>query len=199
MNKNMLIIIGLVIVIVALLVGIGVSMLGPAKEDVKLTITSNDTIYEGDSIEIKLTDINDTPITGETVNISITDDKGTTDYHSVSVNENGTGDLALDKSSGNYTVNCTYGGNEKYFGNSTSKKISIVAKEEVSYESASTSQSSKSASGYGSYINDEWVSMSEQEYAERYPALYHQQALSEGKYDQYHPQMYDIDRENGWI
>lgn len=54
-------------------------------------------------------------------------------------------------------------------------------------------------SEYGDYINDKWVSMSEEEYAERYPVLYHQQSLKEGKYDKYHPDMYEVDRENGYI
>ena len=66
--------------------------------------------------------------------------------------------------------------------------------------SASETQSSSSQSSeYGSYINDEWVSMSESEYAERYPALYHIESLEEGRYDKYHPEMYEVDRENGRI
>ncbi|WP_323735870.1 hypothetical protein PXD04_08245 [Methanosphaera sp. ISO3-F5] len=41
--------------------------------------------------------------------------------------------------------------------------------------------------------------MSEKEYAERFPALYHERSLQEGKYDKYHPEFYEIDRENGRI
>ena len=199
MNKNGLLIIGLVIVIIALLVGLGASMWAPAKKDAKLAIVSDDVINEGESIEIKLTGVNDTPLAGETVNVAITGENGKNESQSVIIDENGTGKLALDKSSGNYTINCTYGGNENYSGNTTSKIISVMAsKEVVSSDSGSTSQSS-GQSKYGSYINGEWVSMSEAEYAERYPALYHIESLEEGRYDSYHPEMYDTDRANGRI
>ena len=198
MDRNMLIIMALLIVIIALLVGLGASMLTHAKEDVKLTIMSNDTIYEGDNIEVKLTDLNDTPIVGEIVNITITDENGTVDSRSVSIGENGVGELTLNKSSGNYSVNCSFGGNENYTGNTTSKKITIMVHIEDNSESNSTSKSAES-SKYGAYINDEWVSMSEEEYAERYPALYHLRTLDEGRYDQYHPEMYEVDREEGRI
>ena len=60
-------------------------------------------------------------------------------------------------------------------------------------------QKKSSDKKYGDYINDEWVSMSEKEYAERYPALYHEESLQKGKYDKYHPELYEVDRENGRI
>lgn len=60
-------------------------------------------------------------------------------------------------------------------------------------------QKKSSDKEYGDYINDEWVSMSEKEYAERYPALYHEESLQKGKYDKYHPEFYEVDRENGRI
>jgi hypothetical protein len=41
--------------------------------------------------------------------------------------------------------------------------------------------------------------MSESEYANRYPVLYHQRALQEGRYDEYHPKMYEVDAQNGRI
>jgi len=41
--------------------------------------------------------------------------------------------------------------------------------------------------------------MSEKEYAERYPALYHEYSLQNGKYDKYHPEFYEVDRQNGRI
>ena len=148
MNKNTLIIIGLVIVIIALLAGLGFSMMAPAKEDVKLTILNNDTINEGDSVEIKLTDANDTPIAGQTVNIAVADENGTCENYSVVTNEEGIGGVALNKSGGTYTVNCTFAGNEKYAGSVVSKKITvekISSAEQVS--SSSTATQSKYASG----------------------------------------------------
>lgn len=148
MNKNNLIIFGLVIVIVALLAGIGVSMMTPAKVDVKLTIVSNETINEDDNVDIKLTDINDTPISNETVNITITDENGTSDYHSVVTNYEGVGSLKMDKEKGKYNITLKYGGNDKYNGGNITKKLTITGKVvEAEPSSSSSSQSKTYASG----------------------------------------------------
>ena len=90
----------------------------------------------------------------------------------------------------NSSVNITLNDSENNTNATTTK---------TSKASTKTDKKSSSESEYGDYIEDEWVSMSEEEYAERYPALYHEQALSEGKYDKYHPEFYEIDRENGRI
>ena len=204
-NRNIIIILLIIVVILAVAVGVMFLSSSVAKQDAKIAIKCNDTLHEGDKIKVKLTDINGTGISNQTVNVTITDSVGVSSHFSVVTNSKGVGTLKLDKNTGNYTVNCTYNGNEKYKANTTSKKITIeevVAETQVSQQTSSSSQSqsqtqSDSDSGYGSYINDEWVSMSESEYAERYPALYHMQTLEEGRYDQYHPQMYDTDRANG--
>ncbi len=70
---------------------------------------------------------------------------------------------------------------------SNSVTLSINDTENTTNESTGTTQSSSATkkssqfkeSEYGDYIDDEWVSMSEEEYAERYPVLYHEQSLSE--------------------
>ena len=97
--------------------------------------------------------------------------------------ENDTINISLNDSQNNTTENTN-----------TTKKTTTTAK---SSENKDDKEDKKSE--YGDYINDEWVSMSEEEYANRYPALYHEQSLSEGKYDKYHPEFYEVDRENGRI
>lgn len=145
MDKNKIIIIALIVIILALAIGIFASMNGHAKEDTKLTITSNSTLYEGDSIKVKLTDLNKTPLSNQTINVTLTDDNQTSSYYSVVTNEKGIGTLKLDKSEGNYTVNCTFGGNDNYTGNSTAKKIKIE-KEVVEAQTTSSTSSSYSSS-----------------------------------------------------
>lgn len=76
MDKDKIIIIGLIIVIVALIVALAIAMQPPTKENTKLKITSNKTLYEGDTLKVNLTDINGTPISGEVINISITNKNG---------------------------------------------------------------------------------------------------------------------------
>lgn len=144
MDKNQWIIVGLVIVIIALIIGLAVMMQAPTKENVKLTIKNKNVIEEGENVKIQLTDMNGTPIKDQTVNISVTDKDGTTDYHSVVTNENGVGKLKLDKSPGKYTVNCTYGGNENYTANTTNQTLKI--KEKPVEESTNVDYTSYSSS-----------------------------------------------------
>lgn len=75
MDKNKIVIIVLIIVIVGLLAGI-VMTSTPTKQDSKIKITSDNEQYEGGEISVKLTDLNKTPISKEIVNITITDKNG---------------------------------------------------------------------------------------------------------------------------
>ncbi len=162
MDKDKMIIIALIAVILALVVGM-FAMTNHAKEDTKLAITSNSTLHEGDSIDVKLTDFNGTPLSNQTINITITDKNNTGYYYSVVTNEKGVGKLKLDKSEGNYTVNCTFGGNENFTGNTTTKEIRIEKEAAETQSSSSSSSSSNSASdsssgsSSGSSSSDEYV------------------------------------------
>ena len=206
-DKNIIIV--LLIIVVVILAAMVAMMVMPsihAQKDSKITITGNKTLYVGDDLAIKLTDLNKTPIKKAVVNVTITDKNGKVVANkSVKTDSKGKAKLDLDLDAGKYTVNATFGGNDNFTGNTTSKKITIeevIVEEQTSEQPAaesSESSTSSQSSEYGSYINNEWVSMSEEEYAERYPALYHMQTLDEGRYDKYHPDMYEVDRENGRI
>lgn len=109
-----------------------------AKEPCKVKITSDKTLYEGDSLSILLTDLNKTPISKEIVNITITNSKGKVVVDDVvKTNDKGKAKLDLDLKKGKYNVTVSYGGNENYTGNSTTQKLTI--KEEV-VETQTTSQ-----------------------------------------------------------
>lgn len=206
-DKNIIIV--LLIIVVVILAAMVAMMVMPsihAQKDSKITITGNKTLYVGDDLAIKLTDLNKTPIKKEVVNVTITDNNGKVVLNkSVKTDSKGKAKLELDLDAGKYTVNASFGGNDNFTANTTTKKITIeevVVEEETPEQPAvesSESSTSFQSSEYGSYINNEWVSMSEEEYAERYPALYHMQTLDEGRYDEYHPEMYEVDRENGRI
>ena len=119
----------LVIIIAILAAGLVMSNLHSfEKKQTKLTITGNSSISKGDSIKVKLTDLNDTPIANQTVNITVTGKDNTSEYFSVVTNDKGVGKLKMDKDAGSYKINCTYGGNDKYAGNSSSKKLTIKEK-----------------------------------------------------------------------
>lgn len=130
-KTNKIIIVVLVIIIIALLVGIFATMYGPSKEASKIAIKCNSTIDEGDSIRIVLTDLNKTPISNQSINVSITDKNNASDYQSVVTNAKGVATLKINKGEGNYVINCTYGGNDNYTGNTTAKKIKVEKREVV--------------------------------------------------------------------
>ena len=124
MDNKVIVIIGVIIVIaifVALFLNFNVS-----KEEAMITMISNSSIKENSSIKLKLTTLNETPISNQTVNIKIIDENGTIDEYSVKTNEKGRAEVKLNKiKSGEYKVNFTYDGNDKYKSSNLSKEIKI--------------------------------------------------------------------------
>ena len=204
MDSNKIIMILVVILVILLVAGFFILNPSTAKTDSKVVVTSNSTLHDGEAFSIRLTDVNNTPIANQTVNITIIDAKGGENHQVVTTDTGGNGILTLNGLTiGNYTVKVNYGGNENYTSCNTTVTLNMEEKvtstQSDSNHASASSSSSGSEKSYGSYINDEWVPMSESEYASRYPVLYHQQSLKEGKYDQYHPDMYEVDRQNGYI
>lgn len=156
MDKNNIIILALIIIVVTLLIGIFAMIPNTNKQSTNLTFYGNSTINEGDSIEIKLTDNNGTPISNQTVNVSITDKDKFSDYHSVVTNEKGVGILKLDKNSGEYEISISFSGNDKYNGCNATKKITIeekVVEEPVEVEVESSSSSNERSGHYSPQFN----------------------------------------------
>ena len=145
MDRNYLIITGLIVVIVILVIGLFMVMPGVSKENTQLTVSAESPVHEGDAIKIKLTDGNNTPIANQTINVTITDKDNASSYYSVVTNDKGVGKLKIDKSEGTYSVHCVYAGNDKYNGNDTTEKIT-VEKEPVQTTKISSSSSSSSSS-----------------------------------------------------
>lgn len=145
MDRNKLIIIALLVIIVVLLVAIVAVTSNFNKTDTHLEIMGNDTLNEGDVLQLKLTDANGTALSNQTVAITITDSSSkTSDYHSVITNGEGVGELKLEKDAGEYDISVTYSGNDAYNGCNATKKVTIkekVAEAEVT-SSSSTGQSS---------------------------------------------------------
>lgn len=124
------IIIALLIVIVVILVA-GIVVLNPfmSKTETKVVITSSNELNYDGQFSITLTDVNGTPITNQTVNITFSDSNGGKYIQQVVTDNMGNGVLQLNGlSSGQYNVNVTYGGNDKYSSNSTSQQLTIQEK-----------------------------------------------------------------------
>ena len=147
-SKNIIIILLIIVVVLASAVGVMFLSSSHAKQDTKIAIKSNDTLHEGDKLKVKLTDVNGTGIANQTVNVTITDSDGASSHFSVVTNSKGVGTLKLDKDAGNYTVNCTYSGNENYTGSNNTQKITIeevVAEAPVAEQSSSQESSQQSS------------------------------------------------------
>ena len=126
--KNNKLITVLLLIIIALLVVFAVMLINPtnAKTDTKITVTSNNTLHDGQNFSIALTDINGTPLTNQTVNITITDANGGKNQQQVTTDGMGNAILKLNGlTPGEYTFNVTYGGNEIYSSSNLTQKIEI--------------------------------------------------------------------------
>ena len=145
-NKNIIIILAIIIVI--FVAAIGIMYLNPmdAKEPTKIKITSNKEQNEGGELAIQLVDLNKTPLSKQLVNVTITNSKGKVVFEDiVETNSKGKAKLDLDLKKGKYNVTVTYDGNENYTGNNTTQKLTIkeeeVAEAEVDYSSQSQDSS----------------------------------------------------------
>lgn len=176
MNKKIISLIGIIIVI-AVVVALFFNITA-TKEDTKIKMVSNSSLDEDSSIEIKLINLNNTPIDNQTVYIKIIDDKGNVEEHSVKTDENGNGKLNLNKiKPGNYTVNFTYNGNEKYNSCNLSKEIEIV--EKIVVEEQNNYDTSSSSSSYNSESDGYWETSPDA------PFEYHTEYDSSGGFRQY--------------
>ena len=109
---------------------------------------------KGDSLSIKLTDLNKTPISKGVVNITVTNSKGKVVVDNVvKTDSKGKAKLDLNLKEGKYNVNVTYGGNENYTGNNATQKLTVKEKVEqtASEESYSSSSSNSDSGGYDKY------------------------------------------------
>ena len=165
MDKNKIIILALIVIIVALLVGIAATtMPNVNKKDTNVTYKGKSKITEGDTINLKLTAVNGTPLANQNVNVTITNKDKASSYYSVVTNAKGIGKLKSDKSAGNYTVFINYGGNEIYNACNFTKKIVI---EEKVVEATVEHANSQDSAGQ---TNDDYMSEREKIYAARQKA-----------------------------
>ncbi|MBQ7928255.1 MAG: Ig-like domain repeat protein [Methanobrevibacter sp.] len=158
MDKKYLIVL---IILVILIIAVGVFALGSnnAKQDSKLEILTNRELTVGDNFEVQLTDLNNAPIANEVVNIKM----GNNSFQ-VTTNNDGKAILKTDNiSAGEYSVNVTFGGNDKFNSNSASQKLILKddgannqsSSEEVSQSTPtqSTNDSSSSSSSSGNNVH----------------------------------------------
>ena len=128
-NRNIIIILVVIIAILAIVAGFMFTQSINAKEPTKIKITSDKEQYEGGKLSLQLTDLNKTPVSDEIVNVTITNGKGKVVFDNVvKTDSKGTAKLDLDLKKGKYNVTVSYGGNKNYTGNNTTQKLTIKEK-----------------------------------------------------------------------
>ena len=142
MNTRDIIIICITI-IVLLSIGMFVMMNGSAQEKSILTMTNSPSLYEGDSLILKLTDENNTAISNQKVEINLThSSNGITENFTLKTNSNGECKLE-DLIADNFTISAKYYGNKEYKAASLSGNIIVKKK-----ASASASTNTNTNSNY---------------------------------------------------
>lgn len=199
LDKRVTILSIIVIILISMLVILcfGSNFSSIFKQETDLTITSNSTLNNGDNFTVKLTDSDGELIANKTICISLTDDEGNVNNLNVTTNEKGIASFGINANSGNYSSKCVFLGDDNYDSSNVTHKVSIVNRV-VSLDSSSDGQSQTysygstgSYSGSSSYSNGPWriwinggyEYMSEKEYSERFPVLYHLRTDGQGQYD----------------
>lgn len=129
MDDNKIIIALLILIIAILAVGISVMIMqNPEKQECRIRISCNDTMYAGDIIKIRLEDSNKTPIANETIHIRLANNDDVNEYD-ISTNEKGTAELKLDNlSEWDCFINCTFNGNDRYLAANACKNFNLEKK-----------------------------------------------------------------------
>lgn len=199
LDKRVTILSIIVIILISMLVILcfGSNFSSIFKQETDLTITSNSTLNNGDNFTVKLTDSDGELIANKTICISLTDDEGNVNNLNVTTNEKGIASFGINTNSGNYSAKCVFLGDDNYDSSNVTHKVSIVNRV-VSLDSSSDGQSQTysygstgSYLGSSSYSNGPWRTwinggyeyMSEKEYSERFPVLYHLRTDGQGQYD----------------
>lgn len=129
MNHNNIIITLTIILVVLIVVGIFVFSPFMSKTGTVVAITSSNELNWANEFSILLSDINGNPIANQTINITFDNGNGVLSERTLTTDSAGIGVLVLNElSSGQYTVNVYYGGNNNYLANSTSQKLTIAEK-----------------------------------------------------------------------
>lgn len=146
-NKNIIIALIVIIAVLGLVIGVMYSQSVNAKKPTEVKITSNNTLHEGDSFSVKLTDLNKTPLSKEKVNVTIKNSKGKIVVNkTVKTNSKGNAKLDLDLKKGKYNVSVSYAGNENYTASNATQKLTIKQEEKAAESAPETSQSEESYS-----------------------------------------------------
>ncbi|WP_407416097.1 DUF3244 domain-containing protein [Methanobrevibacter sp.] len=116
MDYNKIIILLIAIILLILVAGAAFLMNSPSKEDSHIVVVTDNVIHAGNTFLVKLADSNNSSIANENLTITVSDNSSHTVINKqTTTNDKGEVALGINNiSSGNYTVNITFNGNDKY-------------------------------------------------------------------------------------
>ena len=146
----------LIAIIIVLIIGVVAVMPNMQKQQTKLVMASNTSVYENESVSVKLTTLNDTPIANASVILVFKDQNGSITNKSALTDNNGLCNVSLNGlAKGNYSVTIIFDGNDKLMNSSLSSNLEIKQKVTEVQKSVSSSTSSSSSSSSGNSIGPE--------------------------------------------
>lgn len=128
------------------------------QEPSKIKILGNGSVVEGGTLNIKLTDLEGISLDNRMLNITIMDKNGEKIFEN-STNTNYIGKATVDLDNipvGNYTVNVTFEGDEKFSSNTTLENFEII--EKVVVEAQPVEEPAQSSVGESYSATDEYYS-----------------------------------------
>lgn len=160
MNMKLLSIICIALIAI---VGIGVAATyfnTNSTEKTNLEITSAANLTKGDLLTVKLTNESGAGIADKTINIILTDSNNNITTFNTTTDSQGIGNISLNDSLGNYTVNATFSGDDNYESSHASQNLTIeetTAQLNGTTSNSATSSNSQSGSSSGSNNYEEEI------------------------------------------
>ena len=110
-TKKLILICATVIICVAIIAGVFVFS---NKTSTTLIEDQDSTFTIGNKYSVCLIDANGNKLSNKTINLAFTDENGVVEYFDVSTNDKGIAKQKIDLSAGNYSVNASFGGDDKF-------------------------------------------------------------------------------------
>ncbi len=123
-NRNVLIVVVIILVIAC---AASIFLNHNTQKETHIEIISNSTLHEKDNVTVKLTDNKGNGIAGETVKATFANSKGWTKTFELKTDSEGIATFEItDTEPGNYTIKCSYLGNDNYKNSNATKSVTLV-------------------------------------------------------------------------
>ena len=155
MDRKILIIL---IAVLAILVVCAAFLTNPSKQESKIEVVTNGTLHVGSTFQVRLADSNNNPIANENVSIVVRDsDSNVIVNKTLRTNDVGVASLELDDlSEGQYTLNITFNGNNKFKASTITHilKVEAGSTDPVPINTNSSNNTSNTTNGTGGNSNN---------------------------------------------